>query len=61
MIEHRRLQVDARKWILARMDPKKYGDKIEQTVEQKTTVTVNAPTTEQALKEIRELRKPKAE
>ena len=29
MIEHRRLQVDARKWVLARMAPKKYGDKIE--------------------------------
>lgn len=28
MIEHRRLQVDARKWALARMQPKKYGDKL---------------------------------
>jgi hypothetical protein len=28
MIEHRRLQVDARKWALARMSPKKYGDKL---------------------------------
>jgi|SRR5579863_426224 len=26
MTEHRRLQVDTRKWILARMFPKKYGD-----------------------------------
>lgn len=26
MIEHRRLQVDTRKWALARMSPKKYGD-----------------------------------
>ena len=26
MIDHRRLQVDARKWALARMFPKKYGD-----------------------------------
>jgi len=31
MIEHRRLQVDARKWLLAKMAPKKYGDKVEQT------------------------------
>jgi hypothetical protein len=31
MIEHRRLQVDARKWIAAKLKPKKYGDKIEQT------------------------------
>lgn len=27
MIEHRRLQVDARKWLAAKMAPKKYGDK----------------------------------
>ncbi len=26
MIEHRRLQVDTRKWALARMFPKKFGD-----------------------------------
>jgi hypothetical protein len=30
MIEHRRLRVDARKWMLAKMLPKKYGDKITQ-------------------------------
>lgn len=28
MIEHRRLQVDARKWMLAKALPKVYGDKI---------------------------------
>ena len=27
MIEHRRLQIDARKWLLGKMAPKKYGDK----------------------------------
>lgn len=27
MIEHRRLQVEARKWVLARLAPKKYGDR----------------------------------
>lgn len=32
MIEHRRLQVDARKWLAARMAPKKYGDRIKQEV-----------------------------
>lgn len=32
MIQHRRLQVDARKWVVARMMPKKYGDKIETTI-----------------------------
>lgn len=29
MIEHRRLQIDARKWMAAKLRPKKYGDKIE--------------------------------
>ena len=27
MLGHRRLQVDTRKWVLARLEPKKYGDK----------------------------------
>lgn len=30
MIEHRRLQVDARKWMAGKLRPKKYGDKITQ-------------------------------
>lgn len=29
MIEHRRLQVETRKWMLAKMLPKRYGDKLE--------------------------------
>ncbi|ASP92485.1 MULTISPECIES: hypothetical protein [Sinorhizobium] len=36
MIEHRRLQIETRKWVAARMRPKKYGDRID--VDQKTTV-----------------------
>ncbi len=28
MIEHRRLQVDARKWLLSKMLPKRYGEKL---------------------------------
>lgn len=31
MIEHRRLQVDARKWLLSKLAPKKYGDKLQHT------------------------------
>jgi len=31
-LQHRRLQVDTRKWILSRMNPAKYGDKIETTI-----------------------------
>ena len=27
MLEHRKLRIDARKWLLAKLAPKKYGDK----------------------------------
>lgn len=27
-VEHRRLKVDTRKWVLSRMNPKKYGDRV---------------------------------
>lgn len=45
MLGHRRLQVDARKWILSKMNPKKYGDKSELDLTSKgeklnTTTTV---------------------
>lgn len=29
MLEHRKLRVDARKWYLSKLAPKKYGDRIE--------------------------------
>jgi transposase-like protein len=29
MLGHRRLQVDTRKWALARMNPRKYGEKVQ--------------------------------
>lgn len=32
MIEHRRLQVDARKWIAAKLKPKKYADRVDTTL-----------------------------
>ena len=32
MIEHRRLQVEARKWVAAKLKPKKYGDKVHNEV-----------------------------
>jgi hypothetical protein len=31
MIEHRRLRVDARKWVAAKLKPKKYGEKVDLT------------------------------
>ncbi len=30
-IQRNRLQIDARKWVLSKMNPKKYGDKIDMT------------------------------
>lgn len=36
MIAHRRLQVDARKWMLGKMQPKKYGDKLDLTSDGKS-------------------------
>jgi hypothetical protein len=32
MIEHRRLQVDARKWVASKLAPKKYGEKVTQEI-----------------------------
>lgn len=32
MIDHRKLQVDARKWYLSKLAPKKYGEKIQQEI-----------------------------
>lgn len=29
MTQHRRLKIDSRKWVVSRMNPKKYGDKSE--------------------------------
>ena len=31
MIEHRRLQYDARKWLAGKLDPKKWSDKLDIT------------------------------
>lgn len=42
-VQRSRLRVDARKWIAARLAPKKYGDKLETTIEggDKPVQTVN--------------------
>lgn len=39
MLGHRRLQVDSRKWLMAKMKPKKYGDKIDMTTDGKALPT----------------------
>ena len=41
MIEHRRLQVDARKWYASKLAPKKYGDKIDANLNHTGGITVN--------------------
>ena len=40
MIEHRRLQVDARKWYASKLAPKKYGDKTIHAGDQENPVAV---------------------
>lgn len=41
-VQHQRLRVDSRKWLLSKLAPKKYGDK--QTVEHEGGVTLNVVT-----------------
>ena len=52
MIEHRRLQVDARKWYASKLAPKKYGEKLavggaDDLPPLQSTVKVDGLTTEQ--------------
>lgn len=54
-----RLRVDARKWLLAKMAPKKYGDKIDMTsgnepLKQNITVVVDTSATAETLKRLRD-------
>lgn len=35
MTQHRRLKIDSRKWVVSRMNPKKYGDKLDVTSDNK--------------------------
>ncbi len=50
MLGHRRLQVDARKWLMAKMKPKKYGEKLDMTSDgEKLGVTLSAEQAEQLI------------
>lgn len=40
MTNHRRLQIDARKWIVAKLAPKKYGDKLELSGDQDNPIAI---------------------
>jgi hypothetical protein len=58
MTDHRRLKVDARKWVVARMQPKKYGDKIDVTsgdepIKQSLNITVDSSDTAKMLNDLR--------
>ena len=33
MTRHRQLKIDARKWVVSKMQPKKYGDKLDVTTD----------------------------
>lgn len=44
MLGHRRLQVDTRKWILARMNPRKYGEKLELAGDKENPLTLQVLT-----------------
>lgn len=40
MVQKQRLRVDTRKWLLSKMAPKKYGDKLELTGDDKSPLTI---------------------
>ncbi len=44
VVNRSKLRVDARKWLLSKLDPKKYGDKLE--IENKGEITVKTVTFE---------------
>ncbi|WP_181315847.1 terminase small subunit protein [Rhizobium sp. JAB6] len=47
MIEHRRLQIEARKWMAGKLRPKVYGDKLDIDLNSKVNFVINAkPMTE---------------
>jgi hypothetical protein len=52
MIEHRRLRVEARKWVVSKMCPKKYGDKIDVTTNNESINNKNITLTEEMLNSI---------
>ena len=40
MVNHRRLQIEARKWLLSKVAPKKYGDKLELSGDEKAPLSI---------------------
>lgn len=52
MLQHRRLQIDTRKWMLGKMNPKKYGDKLSLDHEGNVGLSLNI--TKEEIKKINE-------
>ncbi|UYW02101.1 hypothetical protein K5I29_04155 [Flavobacterium agricola] len=52
-IQRSRLRFDARKWMIGKLNPKKYGDKISHTIDSKSEVLIETP--EEREKRIQEL------
>lgn len=52
MTQHRRLKIDSRKWVVARMNPKKYGDKseVDLTTKGESLNDISQLTTEELIK-----------
>jgi hypothetical protein len=48
MLGHRRLKIDSLKWVLSRMNPKKFGDKVQQehTINDITEIRLTDATTD---------------
>ena len=40
-VQQRKLQIETRKWIMARRSPKKYGDRVDHSVDGSVTINVN--------------------
>ena len=58
-VQRDRLKVDTRKWLLAKMHPKKYGDKIDMTsgnepLKQNLNILVDTSETAETLKRLRD-------
>lgn len=43
MVDRTRLQIDSRKWLLSKLAPKKYGDKLDVNANVGVTVTLPSP------------------
>ncbi len=52
-IQRAKLRIDSRKWMLGKLRPKKYGDKLEVTGQQ-TNVNLNAEFTQEEIKALNE-------